>query len=619
VTAANSPTSGSAGQELPLRRGRRWLLLAESVAVLVSPLVGFFVLRMRAMAPVELPDPSMHTIYIVDPSQMFTRYAAAFAATARMREGAQAGFLVLARLAYLGFGALPGFFVMRYFLALVLVVPAYVLIRRLYGVPAAALAVVVLLSCPVIITAWGTDYPDCAVVSYVAGAVACLAMPPRERWRPGWLAAGAVLLSLATWSHGMGVVLSACTLAVYVLVRLSGARRHLVRDVVFFAAVAATTTVVLMEASLLVLGQFDFIRPAIAGAEFLNRPDQTRQWHSSNWRWAPYVAYLLVPPSVVVAFGLSFYRRLSRLPMPQAFVGLVCAVQLGVFSYLQFAYHVQALEMHFFSSTLWGVVCLALALTLAEVARPLSGRPVARWLPAVLVLAVPLAYEADPHVPAFGWLPAGAALAAVPVVAAATMRSWNLGVTPAHSQRRPGPGFVTALALALVAMTGSLLVLTVAPRPAVPAFKGLATAGDPPSNYNAALGGPAAGLIDWYQVSASLPGFVGDPTYKGEQLLMWASSTQTWALIEPIGMFHAGFDLLPGLPVLGAADAAKLATRRPAELLLLSLTGARFDSALVALGRYQPLLARTTLLHKGTAVLHAWLIVLRSFSPRPNS
>ena len=370
---------------------------------------------------------------------------------------------------------------------------------------------------------------------------------------------------------------------------------------------------------MLVLGQFDFIRPAIAGAEFLNRPDQIRQWHSSNWRWAPYVAYLLVPPSVVVAFGLSFYRRLSRLPMPQAFVGLVCAVQLGVFSYLQFAYHVQALEMHFFSSTLWGVVCLALALTLAEVARPLSGRPVARWLPAVLVLAVPLAYEADPHVPAFGWLPAGAALAAVPVVAAATMRSWNLGVTPAHSQRRPGPGFVTALALALVAMTGSLLVLTVAPRPAVPAFKGLATAGDPPSNYNAALGGPAAGLIDWYQVSASLPGFVGDPTYKGEQLLMWASSTQTWALIEPIGMFHAGFDLLPGLPVLGAADAAKLATRRPAELLLLSLTGARFDSALVALGRYQPLLARTTLLHKGTAVLHAWLIVLRSFAPRPNS
>ena len=601
-----------------MRLASRWLLFAESGAVLVSPIVGFFVLRMRAMAPVELPDPSMHTIYIVDPSQMFTRYAAAFAATARMREGAQAGFLVLARLAYLGFGALGGFFVMRYFLALVLVVPAYVLLRRLYGVPAAALAAVVLLSCPVVITAWGTDYPDCAVVSYVGGAVACLAMPPRGRWRLAWLAAGAVLLSLATWSHGMGAVLSATTVAVYVLVRLFSSRRRLVRDVVFLAAVAGATTLVLMEASLLVLGQFDFIRPAVAGAEFLNRPEQIRQWHSSNWRWAPYVAYLLVPPSVVVACGLSLSRRLARVPMPQGFVGLVAAAQLAVFSYLQFAYHVQALEMHFFSSTLWGVVCLALALSLAEIARPLSDRAIVRWLPAVVVLAVPLAYEADPHVPAFGWLPAGAALAAVPVVAAGCMRAWNLGAA-AHSQRRPGPGHLAALALALVAMTGSLLVLTVAPRPAVPALKGLATAGDPPSNYDEALGGPAASLIDWYQVSASLPGFVGDPTYKGEQLLMWAPDPEIWALIEPIGLFHAGYNLLPGLPVLGVTEASELADRHPAELLLLSLTGAGFGRALVALGRYQPLLVRTTVLHKGTAFLHAWLVVLRSFASRPNS
>ncbi len=50
-----------------------WKLALESLALVLSPLVTFFVLRIRAMSPIDLPDPSIHTIYIVDPSQMFTR------------------------------------------------------------------------------------------------------------------------------------------------------------------------------------------------------------------------------------------------------------------------------------------------------------------------------------------------------------------------------------------------------------------------------------------------------------------------------------------------------------------------------------------------------------------
>ena len=93
-----------------------------------------------------------------------------------------------------------------------------------------------------------------------------------------------------------------------------------------------------------------------------------------------------------------------------------------VYVWLQFVGTVQTLEQHYFSSTLWAGVCLAFAITVAELARPLSDRPLARWLPAAVLLAVPLGYEADPHVPSFGWLPLGAILAAAVIVAAVAAR-----------------------------------------------------------------------------------------------------------------------------------------------------------------------------------------------------
>ncbi len=587
------------------------------------------------MSPVELPDPSMHTVYIVDPSQMFTRYAAAFAATARMREGAQAGFLVLARLCYLGFGILPGFFLTRYLLSLFALVPAYLLLRRLYGISAGFLAVAVLMSCPVVITAWGTDYPDSAVVSYVAGGVACLALSLEAKHKNAYLVAGGIFLTLSVWSHGMGLVLTAAAVLSYGVIALFRARRRIFLHGAVLLTTGGLCTLGLMVASRYVLGQFNFIAPAIAGAEFLNHPDQIRQWHSANWRWAPHVAYLLVPPAVVVAFFLSFARRLRNVPSAVLYVGLCAALQLAAFSYLQFGYHVQALEMHFFSSTLWGVVCLALSLLLAEMASRLTPSPLGGLGGLVVVLGVALLYETDPHVPEFGWWPTGAVLAGVVVLGAGAMAVVNRAGdrrskhrVGAHTARRGSThpsrgghtlrqrrrfGLTFAVTLSTIAVTGSLLVLTVAPGTPFGPLKGLAVAGIPISNYEGALGGNATNLVDWYQVSAELPGFVGDPTYKGEQLLMWFPWDQP--LLEPVGIFHEGYNSLgPGFPVLSDSDRHKLAQRMPAELLLMSLTGGGFQAATTALAPYGPEVVRTTVLRHQGAVLHVWLLLLRAFA-----
>jgi chromate transport protein ChrA len=592
------------------RQHRGWARVSEAGAVALSPILAYVVLRIRGMAPVNLPDSSMHTIYIVDPREMFIRYSAALDPTARLREGAQVGFLVVARLFDLGFGAVGGFFATRYLFALIAIVPAYVLLRLLYGIPAGALAVVVLLSSPVMITAWGTDYPNSAVVSYIAGAAACLAISCRARWRPACLVSSGVFLTLAIWSHGMGMVLAASLVAIYAAVRLVRDRRDLFRDAAVLAAVAVLVTLVLMVASEVMFGRFDFIGPTFSAASYLNQPAQIRLFHSANWHWAPYVAYLLVPPAVIVMFVVTFARRLRSIPTPQLLVGLMCAAGFAVFAYLQFGYHVESLEMYYFSSTLWGVICLTLAVILAELCRSSAKQRVARWLPALVLVAVPLCYEVYPHVPAFGWLPTGAALGGVAVVFSAVLR-----FTGRERPRRSDLRVASGTAVAVVAIAGSLLVLTVAPSPVHPPLSGLAHAADPAAPYSTALGGSASLLIDWYQVSAELPSFVGNATYRGEQLLMWWPYDPSGVLTETVGIYHGRFNSLPSNPgVITTQDAAMLAMRRPAEVLLLSTTGAGFTTALQYLGPYRPVLARTAELRDGAAVLHVWLIVLKSFA-----
>jgi hypothetical protein len=605
VTVAER-VSEVAAEDSTEARSRRVSQLLEALGVLVSPVLGFFVLRMRAMAPAQLTDPSMHTIFVIDPRDVFMRYAQAYGPTDRLREGARAGFLVPARVCYLLFGAVPGFYVFRYILVLIAVVPVYILLRRLYSRLAGLAGIIVVLSSPVLITAWGTDYPDSAVVSYVLAGLACLAMPSSSRWRRAWLGLGCFFLVMATWAHGMGALLTVATLACYLVVRLIRERRRLLGDIVLMVGVAVVVTGALMLASGFLLGQFDFILPTYDSIRYLSQPSQEVLWHSSSARWAPYVSYLLVPPAVVAGFAVAFARRWRSIGTPQLFVGIACAVQLFVCVYMQFVGSLQTLEMHFFSSTLWASVSLAFAMTIAELGRRMQEHRWARLIPCAVLLLVPIGYAADPHVPTFGWAPWGFVVAVLVVLAIAVARLASHIPDTAVSWLVGGGGMLAA--------TGFALLLTIAQIPPHPLFPG--TLPDPPPAYSSALGGSGSALVDQYRVISEIPSFVGNATYSGEQLLTWPYWPDILAEVEALGVYHSGWNALPSTqPQLSAADIVKLDSRRPAELLLMAPTSTHFAADVRALAAYRPQVLRGGVLRSGSYAIALEVLMLHRYPP----
>jgi hypothetical protein len=615
----------------------RMVTAVEALAVLASPAVLYRLLRLRGMGPPQLPDPSIHSAFIFDPHDMLARYQALFTPTARLREAARVGFLVPARVSYLLFGAVPGFFVLRYVLALIAIVPVYLLVRRIYGRWAGFIGIAVVMSSPVVITAWGTDFPDSAAVSYLTGGLAALAMSwEARRWQQGWLAVAAVMLTLSIWTIGVSVPLVVVMVVVYVGLRIAREREHLARDLALLAASGVAVTTLLAICSKLLIGQLNFITPTVRSAQYLSAPAQERLWHSTNWKWAVYDDYLLLPPAVVLGFAVVFARRWRAIGTTQLFVGVTGAVQVATLAFLQFGGSVQVLEIHYFSSTLWSSINVMLAFIVVEVTRSIprlapeprcrsvGGRPttgkarLARWsaaaVPAALVVGVVLAYEAHPYVLTMSWGTGAAFLAATVVVGAAVGR---LAISASESAggrpRRPRVALGGVLAAgAVVVMVGASLILTVA----LPTPHGrLAdTATDPFPPYSTVLGGNEAPWVDEYVVDSQIPGFVGRATYRGESMLTWEEPSQWVALQGPMGIYHnAATWVSTTFPVLNDDGARKIEAWHAAQVLLMGRTPDHFAQAVQSLARFKPVVVRRRVLSHGTYHLYVWLIDLRRY------
>ncbi|MDX6223365.1 MAG: hypothetical protein QOD91_2419, partial [Frankiales bacterium] len=173
----------------------RLRLLLEVAGLLLAPVVVFFLLGEQGMTNTNIEDQRFYQAYAEHGDDLMLRLGNYRYYWVRL------AFILPSRVTYDLFGAVGGFFVLRYLLVLVAIVPAYLLLRRLHGIGAGWVAVAAVLSSPVLLYAWGTDYPDSSSVSYLIAGTACLFMPVRgnrpERGRVGWLVLAGVAGGLA--------------------------------------------------------------------------------------------------------------------------------------------------------------------------------------------------------------------------------------------------------------------------------------------------------------------------------------------------------------------------------------------------------------------------------------
>jgi len=580
--------------------------VAEAVAVLCSPLVAFYVLRLRPMAPNILADSNIHTAYIVHPRDFLERYSAILRGGAGLRELGRPGFLVPAHAVYLVVGAVPEFYVMRYVFALVAVVPTYLLLRRLYGSPAGVIGIILVMSSPVIVTAWGTDYPDSAVVSYLAGSIACLGLSLCEGRRRLWLTAAAVFATMALWSHSVAIPLLAVMIIVYLAVRIATNRDKLMQDMGIVVCVALGITLVLGLGSELMFGRSDFISLSWSAYRFYSQPVQVDIWHTSNFSWLSAQPYLLVPPAVIGAWLVIFAHLRRSIPKPQLLVGLICIGQTVVFSYMQFLGKSWTLEQHYVSSTLFAGVTITLAVILCELGASFWSLRIGRWIPPVLVLSVPLIYEAGAHPPSFTSFPIGVVVAALLVAA--------VGVVQLARRMAARQVALGVAAIGIVLVVACMLFLVTTPIAGGSYIPG--TAGkDPVPGYDGALGGSGAQELAQYRIATQLPGFVGSASYPGEQLMMWVQPIDS--LIALAGMYHGGVNMLypvPAPPVINSRGIAEIDARHPAEILILSTQRIDVSLATGVLHQYQPRIVKYSELRAGRTVVYAWLVELEVFA-----
>jgi len=228
------------------------------LGLLLAPVVVFFLLDEQGMTNTNIEDQRFYQAYAEHGDDLMLRLGNYRYYWVRL------AFILPSRVAYDLFGAVGGFFVLRYLFALIAIVPAYLLLRRLYGIGAGAVAVAAVLS------SRSCSTPGARLSRLLIGL-----LPDRGDGLPvhageratsgsgqGWLAgAGGGGRGLAIHSQFLSAPLVAVAWAVYVGMVLRYGCAGALRASLILAGCAIAVTGALSLVSLIMWGRADILSP----------------------------------------------------------------------------------------------------------------------------------------------------------------------------------------------------------------------------------------------------------------------------------------------------------------------------------------------------------------------
>jgi hypothetical protein len=512
----------------------------------VLPVIAFLVLRVRPVYAFDMVDPFIYTGYSQNTTDLMTRFGPTVYYWVRL------GAIIPEHLSFVAFGPVTGFFVLRYLLVLLVILPLFLLLRRLHSASAGWLAVALFLTNPVMYSALGSDYPDSVIFGYLSVAFCLLFLPARTvTGRVVSVALAGVFLAACVHSQVVSVpIVGALVLGYAVALATRRDWRSLVLGLVALAAGAVLTTAGFVAVSKFWLGHGDLLNPTLVNFRKLQEPAQLLLWHSTDAVWAERVPYLAVP--VVVVLSWVLLAALGGGPRPSGAelgAGVWLTVTVLAAFYLQFRGTVGILEYHLYSSSIWvpTLVLLLFVLLRAVGSAVPSGSGQPREAPkqsgriAVLIVAMT----------ACAWAATVGSLDSQWSVLIVTVLV-GLGVTVLLvSTAATRKGWLRTL------LTGSAIVglfaLTLAPtyKPEGPGISGI-----PIGHYDQVFG-HASSLEDYAALVAAsqVPAIVGPASRPGAVPQFWASETVPLLIANQVSAMYIWHNLAGGLPQEGEADA----------------------------------------------------------------